>query len=169
MEKTINKPEGETGRLIDTQFWSLNQTKKKTAHFTASVLCAHLCLWNCDRLFQLHARLERGVVTIDVPLGANLCKNQSHGVKTSLYRLFYFTLLFLWNPFAGWSTCVTAASARKRTRQQHDSWHDGRKVDIKRMKFDFSSRWPWAAAAFTESLFEIYFHFKRNNNNVIKA
>lgn len=52
-------------------------TQPKEAHFTGSVLYAHLCLWNCNRLFQLHARLDHGVVTIDVLLGVNLCKNHS--------------------------------------------------------------------------------------------
>lgn len=52
-------------------------TQPTEAHFTGSVLYAHLCLWNCNRLFQLHARLDHGVVTIDVLLWVNLCKNHS--------------------------------------------------------------------------------------------
>lgn len=152
MEKTINKPEGETGRLIDTQFWSFNQTKKKRKKSSLYHFCA-LCTFVFMKL--------RSIVPITCTVRArrchnccatrvNLCKNQ--GVKTSLYRL-VFILLYYCCFYE--STCVTTASARKRTRQQHDSWHDGRKVDIKRMKFDFSPWWPWAAAAFTESVWDL--------------
>lgn len=48
MEKTINKPEVETGRLIDTQFWSLNQTKpnQKKKKLTLPLLCfMHICVY----------------------------------------------------------------------------------------------------------------------------
>lgn len=78
----------------------------KEAHFTGSALYAHLCLWNCNRLFQLHARLDHGVVTTDVLPGVNLWEKKKiiwvvSGVKTSFSDVFFFHLN------AVWSTSVT--------------------------------------------------------------
>lgn len=95
MAKTINKPEGED-REIDRHALLITQphTHTKKDDFTASPLYAHLCLWNCNRLFQLHARLELGVVAIGVPLEVNLCeeiipscKHCKKKKKPSLFRL----------------------------------------------------------------------------------
>lgn len=41
-------------------------------------------------MFQLHARLERGVVTIDVPLRVNLCKKSVPRCKNFSLQTFLF-------------------------------------------------------------------------------
>lgn len=73
-EKTINRP-GRGGGEIDRHAALITQPTE--AYFTGPVLYAHLCLWNCNRLFQLHARMDHSAVTIDVLLWVNLCKNHS--------------------------------------------------------------------------------------------
>lgn len=69
------KQAGGRRREIDRR--ALLITQPTEAHCTGSVLYAHLCLWNWNRLFQLHARLDHGIVTIDVLLWVNLWKNHS--------------------------------------------------------------------------------------------
>lgn len=84
-------------REIDRHAVLIAQAKE--AHFTGSLLYAHLCLWNCNRLFQLHALLDRGVVTTDAPPAVNVWKKKKNiiwvvsGVKT--YFLDYFFPSFL--------------------------------------------------------------------------
>lgn len=90
--KTINKPGGGDGE-IDRRAVLITQPTE--AHFTGSVLYAHLCLWNCNRLFQLHARLDHSAVTIDVLLWVNLCKNHSSWkwCKKTYFSDFFFSII----------------------------------------------------------------------------
>lgn len=78
----------------------------KEAHFTGSALYAHLCLWNCNRLFQLHARLDHGVVTTDVLPGVNLWKKPKNHLSCKWCKNFFFRCFFV-QLNAVWSTSVT--------------------------------------------------------------
>ncbi len=154
--KTINKPGGGDGE-IDRRAVLITQPTE--AHFTGSVLYAHLCLWNCNRLFQLHAQLDHGVVTIDVLLWVTLWKKKNHFSCKWCKKKFYFEYFFSSYPTVIFKTAIiqplhettdvnTEADQTTKTlfwlSSRHKLWAVTIRKDHgwKRLKLGFSGGWP---------------------------
>lgn len=82
-------------------------TQPIEAHHSGPLLYAHLCLWNCNRLFQLCAQLDHNIVTIDVLLRivhckknhlcCDWCKEKSFFLFWILFYLFIYSVCCKWN------------------------------------------------------------------------